>query len=70
MYLLDPAKRCWVLCDRFVLVMCLFIRPSKALLGLVPPVCVSYLFVYLFIWLVRKLFFQNATSPTIMNGFF
>ena len=24
-YLLDPAKRRWVLCDRFVLVMCLFI---------------------------------------------
>ena len=30
----------------------------------------TILFVYLFIWLVRKLFFQNATSSTIMNGFF
>ena len=29
-----------------------------------------YLSICLFIWLVRKLFFQNATSSTIINEFF
>ena len=52
-YLLDPAKRRWVLLDGFVLVFYLFI-------------C---LFICLFIWLVRKLSFQNATSLTIMDRF-
>ena len=44
-YLLDPAKLCWVLCYRFVLVY------------------------YLFIYLVRNFFFQNATSLTYMSGY-
>ena len=58
------SKRC-CLWDRFVLV----IRPSVRSRTWV----YSHRFVLLiclFVYLVRKLFFQNATSSTIMNGFF